>query len=270
MLEIFQYEFMRNAFLVGILIAVTIPLIGVTVVLKRLSPIGDALSHVSLAGVAAGLMAGINPILSALVFAVAAALGIEQIRKAIPKYAEMSTSIIMSLGVGLAAIFSGFVKNANFSSFLFGSLVAISPFELYMVLALSGVVVSILIFLYKALFYMVFDEESARLAGIPVKLAGTVFTVITAVAISISARIVGALVISSMMVLPVAVSMQIAKSYRQTAILSVVFSVFFVVTGLFLSYYLDLKPGGTIVITGVLTLAAVSLSRRLVSHGRSR
>jgi zinc transport system permease protein len=262
LLEIFQFEFMRNAFLVGILIAITIPLIGVVVVLKRLSPMGDALSHVSLAGVAAGLTIGLNPIFGALVFAVIAALSIERIRKSIPKYAEMSTAIIASLGVGLAAIFSGFVKNANFNSFLFGSLVAVTPFELYMVIGLSIVVVAVMLFMRKALFYIVFDEQSASLAGIPVIIVNTVFTIITAVAISISARVVGTLIVSSIMVLPVAVAMQLSKSYKQITILSVVFSVLFVVAGLFLSYYLDLKPGGTIVITGVITLAAVFFIRR--------
>jgi len=262
LLEIFQFEFMQNAFLVGTLIAVIIPLIGVVVVLKRLSPLGDALSHVSLAGVAAGLAFGLNPIFGALVFAVIAALSIERIRKSIPKYAEISTAIISSLGVGLAAIFSGFVKNANFNSFLFGSLVAVAPFELYMVIGLSIVVVLVMFFMRKALFYMVFDEESATLAGIPVKIVSMVFAVITAVAISISARVVGTLIVSSIMVLPVAVSMQISKSYKQITILSVLFSVLFVVAGLFLSYYLDLKPGGTIVITGVITLAIVFFMKR--------
>jgi zinc transport system permease protein len=264
MLEIFQYDFMINAFIVGILIAVIIPCIGVVVVLKRLSMIGDALSHTSLAGVAAGLAVGVNPVFGAVIFAVIAALGIERIRKSIPKYGEISTAVIMSVGIGLAAIFSGFVKSANFNSFLFGSLVAINPFELYLVIGLSIVVLALFLLLFKALFYMTFDEESAKLAGIPVRLVGTVFTILTAVAISISARVVGALVVSSMMVLPVAVAMQMAKSYKQTVNLSVLFSVLFVVTGLFLSYYLDLKPGGTIVITGVITLV-ITLSIKALS-----
>lgn len=254
MLEIFQYDFMINAFLVGILIAIIIPCIGVVVVLKRLSTIGDALSHTSLAGVAAGLAVGLNPIFGAVIFAVIAALGIEKIRKSIPKYGEISTAVIMSVGIGLAAIFSGFVKSANFNSFLFGSLVAISPFELYLVIGLSIVVLTLFLFLFKALFYMTFDEESAKLAGIPVKLVGTIFTILTAVTISVSARVVGALVVSSMMVLPVAVAMQVGKSYKQTVLYSIFFSVLFVTAGLFLSYYLDLKPGGTIVMTGVIAL----------------
>lgn len=270
MLEIFQYDFMINAFIIGILIAVIIPCIGIVVVLRRLSIMGDALSHVSLAGVAAGLFFGINPVISAVIFAVAASLCIERIRKAIPKYGEISTAIIMSVGIGLAAILSGFVTSANFNSFLFGSLIAINPFEKYLVMVLSIVVLTLFVLLYRALFYITFDEESARLAGIPVQFVTFVFAVLTAVTISISSRVVGTLVVSSMMVLPVAVSMQIAKSYKQTVIFAILFSVFFVVSGLFLSYYLNLKPGGTIVMTGVVSLIIILLSKNLTGAGKRK
>lgn len=270
MIEIFQYDFMVNAFIAGILIAVIIPCIGTVVVLRRLSIMGDALSHISLAGVAAGLVFGINPILSAVVFAVAASLCIEKIRSTIPKYGEISTAVIMSFGIGLAAILSGFVKSANFNSFLFGSLMAINPFEKYLVIGLSIVVLAIFILLYRALFYITFDEESAGLAGIPVKTVMIVFTVLTAVTISISSRVVGTLVVSSMMVLPVAVAMQISKSFKQTVIYSVILSVFFVVSGLFLSYYLNLKPGGTIVMTGVVTLVITLSVKSFAGAGKRK
>lgn len=258
MLEIFQYDFMIKAFIVGILIAIITPCIGVVVVLKRLSMIGDSLSHNSLAGVAAGLAFGINPVLGAAIFSVVAAFGIERIRKSFPKYAEIAIAVIMSTGIGLAGILSGFVKNsANFNSFLFGSIVAISDFELYMVAGLSIVVIISVIFLYKELFYITFDEESARLAGIPVRAVNFIFTLLTAVTISISARTVGTLVISSLMVLPVASAMQLAKSYKQTVIYSVIFAVLFTVSGLFVSYYANLKPGGTIVMVGVIALVCI-------------
>ena len=222
---------------------------------------GCIITCIACRGCGAGF--GINPILSAVVFAVAASLCIERIRKSIPKYGEISTAVIMSVGIGLAAILSGFVTSANFNSFLFGSLVAISPFEKYLIIVLSIVVLAIFLLLYRALFYITFDEESARLAGIPVQPVTIVFTVLTAVTISISSRVVGALVVSSMMVLPVAVSMQIAKSYRQTVIFSVLFSIFYVVLGLFLSFYFNLKPGGTIVMTGVISLIITLLTKTL-------
>lgn len=265
MLEIFQYDFMQKAFLVGILIAIITPSIGVIVVLKRLSMIGDSLSHNSLAGVAAGLAFGINPILGAVLFSIAAAFGIERIRKSFPKYSEIAIAVIMSTGIGLAGILSGFVKNStNFNSFLFGSIVAISDFELYLVVGLSIIVILAVVFLYKELFYITFDEESARLAGIPLKSINVIFTLLTAVTISVSARTVGTLVISSLMVLPVATAMQIAKSYKQTVIYSIIFAIIFTVLGLYISYYADSKPGGTIVIVGVLILICVLLYKNVL------
>ena len=121
-MEMFQYAFMQKAFIVGIMLSVIVPCVGIVVILRRLSMIGDALSHASLAGVATGLILNFNPVLGAIATAVIGALGIEFIRKKIPKYSEMSIAIIMSGGVGLAAILSGYVKNsANFNSFLFAS-----------------------------------------------------------------------------------------------------------------------------------------------------
>lgn len=266
MLDIFQYTFMQRAFITGILIAIITPCIGVVVVLKRLSMTGDALSHNSLAGVAAGLAFGINPILGAVLFSIAAAFGIEKIRKSFPKYSEIAIAIIMSTGIGLAGILSGFVKNsANFNSFLFGSIVAISDFELYMVIILSIVVILAFSLLFKELFYMTFDEESARLAGIPIKTVNFVFTLLTAVTISISARTVGTLVISSLMVLPVATAMQLDRSYKQTVAISILFALFFMISGLYISFYANFKPGGTIVLVGVLTLICVLFYKNVIS-----
>jgi len=254
------YDFMQKAFLTGILLAVIIPCIGIVVVLKRLSMIGDALSHTSLAGVAAGLIMGVNPVLGAVVTTIAAALGIEAVRRRIPNYSELSIAIIMSAGIGLAGVLSGFVQNsANFNSFLFGSIVAISDFELMLVVAISAVVLLSFILLYKELFYIALDERSARLAGVPVRLVNFLFTILTAVTVSVAARTVGALIVSSLMVLPVATAMQFGKSYKQTVLLSICFALFFTVAGLVIAYYARLKPGGTIVLLGVLTLVLVLL-----------
>ena len=216
-MSIFEYPFMQRAFLVGILLALIIPCVGIVIVLKRLSTIGDALSHTSLAGVAAGLLFNINPVLGATAACVAAAFGIEAIRKKLPRYAEMSIAIILSAGVGLAGVLSGFVRSAaSFNSFLFGSIVAISDGELYTVAVVSGIIVLAFLFLYKELFYLALDERAARMSGIPVGIINSVFTVLIAVTVSIAARTVGALIVSSMMVVPVACGMQLGRSYKQT------------------------------------------------------
>lgn len=263
MLEMFEYAFMQKAFLVGILLAIIIPLIGVIVVLKRLSMIGDALSHTSLAGVALGLLLGIDPIVGAVAVCVVAAFSIEAIRRKLPRYAEISISIIMSVGIGLASILTGFIEDgAAFNSFLFGSIVAITDTEVLMVIIVTVIVVATFLLLYKELMFITFDEQGAILAGLPVKKINFVITLLTAITVSVAARSVGALIVSSLMVIPVACAMQIANSYRKTVIYSVLFAVAFTVVGLVLSYYFNLKPGGTIVLTGVIVLVPLMIARK--------
>ncbi|GKX67883.1 metal ABC transporter permease [Clostridium sp. TW13] len=260
---IFQYEFMQRAFIVGILLAIIIPFIGILVVLKRLSMIGDALSHTSLAGVAVGLLLGFNPVLGAIVISAMGALGIEAIRKKIPKYSEMSIAIIMSAGVGLAGVLSGFVKNSgNFNNFLFGSIVAISDFELLLVIVISSIVIIMSVLLYKELFFIAFDEQAAILAGVPVKLVNFIFTILVAITVSVASRTVGALIVSSLMVVPVACAMKFGKSYKQTLIYSIIFALLFTIIGLSISYYMGLKPGGTIVLTGIIVLSIILVIKR--------
>ena len=254
-MDILQYDFMRRAFLVGLMLAVIVPCVGVVVVLKRLSMIGDALSHTSLAGVAAGLILGVNPVLGAVVLTAAAALSIEFIRKKMPRYQEMSIAIIMSAGIGLAGVLSGFVKgSANFNSFLFGSIVAIDNFELMMVALISFAVLACFLVFYRELFFIALDERAARLSGVPVGAVNFAFTILTAATVSVAARTVGALIVSSLMVIPVACAMRLSKSYRQTVLYAVGFAVLFMMAGLIAAFYLGLRPGGTVVLVGVACL----------------
>jgi zinc transport system permease protein len=259
----FQYDFMIRAFITGMVIAVITPCIGSVVVFKRFSLIGDALSHASLAGVAAGLIGGINPVAGAVAICVTAAFGIEAVRKVFPKYAEIALAVVLSAGAGLTGVLSGFVRNAaNFNSFLFGSIVAVSDFELYLVIATGAAVLLTFILLYRALFYMVFDEEAARLAGVPVRRVNFIFTLLIALTVSVAVRTIGALIVSSLMVLPVACAMQVAKSYAKTTVYAVLFGVGFMAIGLTLSFYAGLKPGGVIALTGVAILIITSLLKK--------
>ncbi|HOQ37752.1 MAG TPA: metal ABC transporter permease [Acetivibrio sp.] len=262
---VLNLEFMQRAYLIGILIAVMAPVIGVIIVLKRLSMIGDSLSHASLAGVAFGLISGLNPIIGATVFSIAAALGIEKIRRAFPKYSEISIAVILSAGIGLAGVFSGFVKNGfSLTSYLFGSIVAISDFEFGLIVTLGIVVILTVILMFKELFFITFDEEAAQLAGVPVKGINFIFMVLTAVTIAVSSRVVGVLVISSLLVLPSASAIQIAKSFKQTVVYSVLYGMLSIITGLTLSFYLNLVPGGTIVLISVVLLVLTLLYKNLV------
>lgn len=271
MLKMLSYAFMQRAFLVGFLVALIIPCIGIVVVLKRLSMLGDAISHSALAGVAGGLMAGANPVIGAAIASVIAAFGIEGIRKKIPRYAELSIAIIMSAGIGLAGVLSGFVQSSQgFSSFLFGSIVAISDGELWSIVGIAVVLLLVFFCLYRELFFVALDERSARLAGVPVALVNFLFTMLTALTIAIASRTVGALIVSSLMVVPTSCAMQISRSFRQTLILSIVFAIVFTMVGITLSYFYQLKPGGTIVLLGILCFLVILFGKKLRAMWKQR
>lgn len=248
----FQYEFMRSAFIVGGLLAIIIPIVGLTGVLQRRSMIGDAMSHVSLAGICFGLIMGFNPVVGAVILSLFAALSIDFIQKKLGRYQEIAIAVLMSAGVGLSGVLMGFIKNpANFNSFLFGSIVAIDSFDNMISIVLSMLVIVASIRYYREFLYLSFDSDSAKVAGIRVAKIQRIITVLTAITIAIASRVVGALVVSSLMVMPVASAMQVGKSYRQTLLLSILFSLISVWVGLTIAYYENLRPGGTIVLVGV-------------------
>ncbi len=254
-MDMLQYPFMQKALVVGALLGVIVPSIGLLMVTKRFSMIGDALSHMSLAGVTIGLIFNFNPLFGALMACIVAALSIDIIRKNIPQYAETSIAVITSAGIGLAGLLSGLVPNtANFNSFLFGSIIAISDQELQLVIIVSIVVIALFILFFKEFFLVALDEKNARLIGVNVKFINLLSILLTAITVSVAARTVGALIISSLMVIPVVCALQISKSYKQTVIYSILFGLTFTVIGLISSYHLSLKPGGTIVMLGLITL----------------
>lgn len=259
----FSYQFMITAFIVGILLSVVVPLIGTQVVFKRLSMTGDALSHTAIAGVAIGLIMGYNPLLFAILASVVAALLIEIIRKKFYKYSELSIAIVLSLGIGVAGLLSTVAPAANFNSYLFGSIFAITDLELYLTIGIFAFVVLINVLFYKELMYIAYNEENAKIAGVPTKLLNIVFTVVTAVIVAIASKIIGALIVSSLMVVPVAFAMQVSKSYKTTLLFAVLNSIFSTALGIVLSFYLDLGPGGTIVLISISLLIIALLIKKL-------
>ncbi len=257
-MRIFAYEFMLNAFLIALAISIIAPLVGNIVVLKRLSNIGDALSHSCLAGVCVGLIIQKNPIFFAVIASVIAALLIELLRHYFARYSEIATSIITSFSIGMVAILSGFVKEAkDLDGFMFGSIVSVSDGELIGVMLMAIVVIVVCALYYREILYITFDEEAAKIASINTNFINILITVITSVVVSISSRTVGALVISSLLIIPVACSLQISKSYFTNLIYSIIFAMFFTISGLFISFYSGLKTGGTIVIIGVAVLIVI-------------
>lgn len=263
MLDMFQYAFMQRAFIAGITLGIAIPLVGVVVVLKRLSMIGDTLSHASLAGVAGGLVAGVNPVAGATVACLFAACCIEAVCKRLGNRGDLAIAVILAAGVGLAGVLAGFVPNsATFSSFLFGSIVTIDDSELISTCIIGvGIIVYCLVF-SRELFWVSLDETAARIAGVRIQLINLSFIFICALSVSIAARTVGALIVSSMMTVPVACALLRARSWKQTCVLSCLVGIISMILGLTISYFFGLKPGGTIVLLQIAILTAFALLRR--------
>ena len=264
MMDFFQYDFLRNTLITGMIIGVMAPLLGVFVVFRRLSLISDALSHVTLSGVAASLLLEkyfftsgfISPMFMGMTFSVAGAFLIEKLRSVYRHYQELAIPIILSGGMGLGVILISLANgfNTDLFNYLFGSVSAVTRTDLWVIAAISVFVLIVIFALFKELFLLSFDEEHAAASGIHSKWIHFIFILTVALVIAASMRIVGILLVSSLMTLPVAASIRIAKGFKQAIFFSVLFGEISVIIGLVLAYQLDLAPGGTIVMLSVVIL----------------
>ncbi len=254
MFEIFTYGFMVRAFIAGTAIAVIAPLIGTFLVMRRFSLFADSLAHVALAGVAIGLITGIYPVLTAVVTCILSALLIEKLRADKKIYGDAALSLFLSgsLAVALVLISLAHGFNVNLFSYLFGSITAVEQTDVFVVLGLTVTVLVLLLGFYKELFYMAFDEESAKVSGLPVRQMNFLLMSLAAVTVALSMRIVGILMVGALMVIPVLSALQIARSFKGTLFSSVIFSILAVLGGLIASYYLNIIAGGSIVFIALL------------------
>ncbi len=267
----FSYGFMQNALFVSIFIAVLCPSIGIFLVLRRYSMIGDTLSHASLAGVTIGLLTNQSPILGAFIFTSLCGALIEFLRTYFKKYTDLILSIVLALSVGTAiTVISSGRLQSDAESFMFGSILTVTKLDMILVLVLSLISVATLILLYNQMLYIAYDEEAAKIAGVRVKLINYVFSILVASAISVSIRIVGVLVLSSMIALPVATALQLGKGFRVTLIFSIIFSVIDILLGLFISYYLNVAPGGFTALVSVAVLVLVMIFKHTGMRIRAR
>lgn len=274
---ILHYEFLRNTFITGMMIGLIAPILGTFLVVRRLSLIADALSHVTLSGIAASLLlskkvllfSGLNPLFFGMGFSVAGAVLIERLQSVYKHYQELAIPIILSGGIGVGVIFISLADgfNTELLNYLFGSVSAVSRTDLWVVMGVGVCVLAIVIYLYKELFLVSFDEEHAKASGLPVKLIHFVFIILIALVIAVSMRIVGVLLVSALMTLPVAAAMRVASSFRHTIFLSIIFGEIAVIGGLISAYYLDLAPGGTIVVLSIFILLAAIVYKRMHRRG---
>ncbi|GAB6990441.1 metal ABC transporter permease [Paenibacillus pini] len=265
--DILFSDFFGRALAGGVLIGITAPLIGIFLVLRRLSMIGDTLAHVTIAGVALGFLINLYPLAAGLVFAVLASFAIEKLRKAYKSYAELSIAIIMSGGVALASLFFtlGMGYNTDVMSYLFGSIYTLDSTDLMVVGGVTVVVIVVISLFFKEFFLLSFEEDAASVSGLPVRMLNMLLTVLTALVISTAIKIVGALLVSALLTIPVAISLLIARSFKSSVIFAVVISEIAVVIGLVIAGIWNLAPGATIVLLLIAMLILTMVGKRKFS-----
>lgn len=264
-MEIFQYDFMTRALIASSVVGLICPLMGMFIVLKRLSLIGDSLSHIALSGIAGATLLNINPILGSLIASSIAALVIDRLRVILKEYADLSIAIIMALGVAISGILIS-ASNVNFDlfSFMYGSIATVNKEDIIIIIVTAIVIVAFISICFKELVYITFDEENAKFSKIPVKLINSIFMILVAASITITLRVVGVLLVSSLIAIPVATSLKVAKSFKQSVVYAIIFGEIATIGGVIASFYLDLAPGGTIVIISILELLVVSIVKRFI------
>jgi zinc transport system permease protein len=270
--DFLQFGFMQRAFAAGAVMAVVCPLIGVFLVPRRLSLIADTLAHVALAGVALGLLVGASPVLGALVVTVAGALGMERLRSRGALQGDAALAVFLSGGFALAVVLISLARgfNADLFAILFGSILTISPADVWLILALGAVVVTTILLSYRRLFAITLHEDLARTSGVPVTALNLMLTVLTALTTVVAMRMVGVLLVSAMIVIPTLTGFAVGRSFRRATAVAIVMALASVGIGLTAAYYLSLAAGGAVVLTALLLFALASLARRVPWGPRAR
>jgi zinc transport system permease protein len=255
----FDTTYMQLAFVAGVVVGASAPLIGTFLVQKRLSLLGDGIGHVAVAGVGAALLLGTGPIWTALVAAVAAALAIEWLRARGRVAGDLALAIFFYGGIAAGVVLTGrSATNTNLQPYLFGSILTVTENDVYTVMALGTVIVAAIAVTRRALLAVVLDEEAARVAGIPVAALNTLLAALTAVTVAAAMRVTGVLLVAALMVLPVATSRVLARSFRATTLGAAAVGVIAVVVGLAAARQWALAAGGAIVLVAVAFFAAAS------------
>lgn len=266
-MALLSLEFMRRAFLAALFIAGIAPMLGVFLVLRRQSLMADTLSHVSLAGVALGFVLNINPNLTTMMIVVLAAIILEYLRTIYRTYSEISIAILMAGGLALALVLmnlNGGNSSLSVQSYLFGSIVTITTEQLYFLGILFGIIVLLFFFFRRPMYVLTFDEDTAEVDGLPVRLMSMCFNILTGIAIAVMIPIAGALLISAIMVLPAAISMRLGKSFTAVIAMSIVVGLVGMTSGLVGSFYLSTPPGAMITLVFIAIFLVVQLTRTFV------
>ncbi|GHC89238.1 ABC transporter [Nocardiopsis terrae] len=260
MTELLQYEFMRRALLAALLVGLVTPIIGTFLVQRRLALLGDGIGHIALTGVALGLLTSTSPVLTAAVTATLGAIAMELVRVRTRTSGDVALALLFYGGIAGGVLLIGMTpgaSNATLTSFLFGSVSTVGEQDIWIVGVLAVGVAVVLAVFGRELFVLCQDEEVARAHGLPVRFLSILLAVTAALTVVIAMRVVGVLMVSALMIVPVAAAQQLSRSFRVTMGLAVLIGLVSSLGGLTTAFYSDLSPGATIVL---LALAIFCLS----------
>jgi len=252
-LEALSYGFMQKALIAGIAVALICSFMGTFLVLRRYSLFGDGIAHVAFGGISVGLFLGVFPLWTAFIVSIFGGLGLQKLRQStkISGDAAVAVVLVSGLAVGVILVSSSGGFSVDLFSFLFGSILLISNEDTMMILGISAGIITTLVVLQKQFLHLTFNEEQAKLVGLRTTLLNYAFVVLASITVVTSMRLVGILLISALIVIPNITAMMFGKGFKKTVCISMSISVISVVSGILLSYSLNLAASGTIVIIAV-------------------
>ncbi|WP_148704090.1 metal ABC transporter permease [Nitrosopumilus piranensis] len=248
---------MHRALISGIAIAILCSVVGLFLVLRRYSLFGDAIAHSSFGGIAIGLLAGVYPLWTAYGVSIVSALIITRIKDRFNISGDASIAVLLSSGIAVGLVIIGLSGGFTIDifSFLFGSILLVSVDDTVLILSLTGTILIVILVLYRQILYSTFNEEQAKVSGIPVEKINYLIVFMAGITVVTSIQLVGVLLISALFVIPNVSAIMYGKGFKHTAIISMSFSIFSVVTGILISYVFDITPAGTIVLISIGLLA---------------
>ena len=271
--EFLDFAFMQRALIAAVLVGVAAPAVGIFLVQKRMSLMGDGIGHLALTGVALGFLLGTAPVLTAVIVAAIGAVVIELIRERGRTNGDVALALMFYGGIAGGVLLIGLVpsgKNANLLAYLFGSLTSVSAGDLRIIAGLAALLLVGLLAYGREMFAVCNDEEHARVSGLPVRRLNLLLAVMAAVTVTVSMRVVGLLLVSALMVVPVAAAQQLVRSFRATAVLALTIGVVAAVGGISGSYYADTAPGAFIVVIALAMFSVAAFAGSFRRRGQPR
>lgn len=265
--EILSYDFMQRAVFSIIAMSLFAPILGLFLILRRQSLMSDTLSHVSLAGVAFGILLGVSTTWSTVIVVIVASIVLEYLRVVYKHYMEISTAILMSMGLAISLIITSKSENAsgiNLEQYLFGSIITISQEQMVALFVIAFIVLLLTALFIRPMYMLTFDEDTALVDGLPVRMMSLVFNIITGVAISLMIPAAGALLVSTIMVLPASIGIRIGKSFKAVIGTSILIGFIGMLSGVMLSYVWETPASATITIIFISIFLLVSILGKVV------